>query len=80
VFGATGSIEFYFQPNAPTGVIQIGALWVESDTGSKFFYIDDGDTKQWVEFEGVAPEPVITLDGGTPSSITVYGDIDGGNP
>ena len=29
---------------------QVGDSWVNSVTGKKYSYFDDGDTKQWVEF------------------------------
>lgn len=28
-----------------------GDVWVDSDTGIKYTYIDDGDSQQWVELE-----------------------------
>lgn len=48
---------------APTGVLQAGQMWWESDTGSLYIYYDDGDSKQWVMLvPGTPGSPQITAD------------------
>jgi hypothetical protein len=33
-------------PTAPV----LGDVWIDSNTGIQYFYIDDGDSLQWIEF------------------------------
>jgi len=44
-----GSERISFRSSAPPDP-QVGDSWVNSVTGKKYSYFDDGDTKQWVEF------------------------------
>lgn len=41
--------EFYFQATPPTPTSP-GAEWIDSDTGVKYTWVDDGTSAQWVEF------------------------------
>jgi hypothetical protein len=50
---------------APTGTLQAGQMWWESDTGSLYIYYNDGDSSQWVM---VVP--------GAPTMPKVVGDLD----
>jgi hypothetical protein len=48
--GGGGTITVTFGTQPPTSGNTVGDQWVDANTGSKFEYIDDGDTLQWVEF------------------------------
>jgi hypothetical protein len=63
--GQTGAIEGVFSVNGHTGDVVLisysdtapsdagaGDLWFESDTGSFYAYLNDGDSLQWVEING----------------------------
>lgn len=77
--GAGGGAQVYYSDSVPTSP-SAGDFWFESDTGSFFVYIDDGDSLQWVEVNG---QPGPTGDVGAtgeagatgptgPSGITKY--------
>lgn len=36
--------------DGPPGNVPAGTLWWEADTGNTFIFYDDGDSKQWVQF------------------------------
>jgi hypothetical protein len=56
--GITTSVIIADTP--PVGVAH-GTLWWESDTGNTFIFYDDGDSKQWVQFNvSSAPANVVT--------------------
>lgn len=42
--------EFYYTGSAPSGsFITTGSLWIDSDTGYMFAYIDDGSDRVWIQ-------------------------------
>jgi hypothetical protein len=42
--------EFYYTASAPSGsFITTGSLWIDSDSGYMFAYIDDGSDKVWIQ-------------------------------
>jgi len=51
--GATGvgGNNFTFSTNAPVGSTH-GDMWMDSNVGSFFVYVNDGDSTQWVEVSG----------------------------
>jgi hypothetical protein len=49
--GDTGGNNFTFSTNAPVGATH-GDIWMDSDDGSFFVYVNDGDSTQWVEVSG----------------------------
>jgi len=56
--GITTSVIIADTP--PVGVVH-GTLWWEADTGNTFIYYDDGDSKQWVQFNvSSLPENAVT--------------------
>jgi len=76
--GGAGAQVYY--SDAPPSSPSSGDFWFESDTGSFYVYIDDGDSLQWVEVNG---QPGPTGDAGPtgntgatgptgPSGITKY--------
>lgn len=74
--GGTGSLIFFYQDNAPTGVQTPGAYWFDSDSGQLYIYVDDGNTQQWVQSVGIeGPSGPIGPTGSTgptgPPSITL---------
>lgn len=50
---------------APTGTLQNGQTWWESDTGNLYIYYNDGDSSQWV-----------MIAAGNPAMPPVAGDLD----
>jgi hypothetical protein len=53
-----GSITVTFDTQPPATGNTVGDQWIDSNSGSLFKFIDDGDSLQWVEFgttPGVAP-------------------------
>jgi len=51
--GATGGGGVWIG-ETPPGVPEPGDLWYESDTGIFSLYYDDGNTKQWVQVNGLS--------------------------
>lgn len=49
--GEVGGNNFTFGATAPAGA-SAGDMWFDSIAGSLLFYIDDGDSQQWVEVSG----------------------------
>lgn len=45
----------------------VGDIWVDSDTGIKYTYIDDGNSQQWVELEA---DLVLSSGGGTAAATS----------
>tara|TARA_Y100001937_G_scaffold95934_1_gene130344 strand:+ start:1008 stop:1325 length:318 start_codon:yes stop_codon:yes gene_type:complete len=43
-----GSSRVSFRSTKPKNAY-VGDEWINAETGKKYCYIDDGDTKQWVE-------------------------------
>jgi hypothetical protein len=39
----------YYQNTAPTGTIPLESIWIHSDTGIQYNYINDGNSNQWVQ-------------------------------
>ena len=39
----------YYQNSTPTGTIPLESIWVHSDTGIQYIYINDGNSNQWVQ-------------------------------
>ena len=39
----------YYQNTTPTGTIPLESIWVHSDTGIQYIYINDGNSNQWVQ-------------------------------
>jgi len=47
---ATNRVNFYYQALPPTGAgVTGGSRWMNSETGTEYIYINDGDTNQWVQ-------------------------------
>ena len=44
--------QIYYSDTVPSDA-NTGDFWFESDTGSFFAYLDDGDSLQWVEVGGL---------------------------
>lgn len=55
--GEAGGAPVYSSaaPTSPSA----GDVWIDSDTGIEYTYVDDGDTSQWVEF---GPSSIVTGD------------------
>jgi hypothetical protein len=47
--GSQGAVKVTISPTPPDEA-GIGDVWIESTTGIQYFYVDDGDSFQWVEF------------------------------
>ena len=52
VNGHTGDVSIISYSDTPPSNPGAGDLWFESDTGSFFAYLNDGDSNQWVEING----------------------------
>jgi len=52
VNGHTGDVTIITYSKDPPNKPGAGDLWFESDTGSFYAYLDDGDSLQWVEING----------------------------
>ena len=39
----------YYQNSTPTGTIPLESIWIHSDTGIQYNYINDGNGNQWVQ-------------------------------
>jgi len=50
--GGGGSITVTVDTIPPASGNTIGDIWIDTDTGKEFRWIDDGDSYQWVEFGG----------------------------
>ena len=80
--GLTGTLKYYISGSTPSGVINNGDKWFNTETGVELTYITDADGSQWVQTNGGAgvsnaatggtySNGTITLLGtGTLSSIT----------
>jgi hypothetical protein len=55
----------------------LGDVWIDTDTGIQYFYIDDGNSTQWVEFSNPGTlgftGSVGTGSGGGLTASQVYG-------
>lgn len=47
--GSGGGITFTYAATAP-GAPLAGDIWIDSDTGISYTYVNDGSSSQWVEF------------------------------
>lgn len=45
---ASGGNEFFYQNTSPVGPTH-GDRWINSDDGSEYVYIDDGNSLQWIQ-------------------------------
>ena len=50
--GGSTSGGFTFSPTAPPSTSTPGHRWLDSTSGILYTYVDDGDTKQWVDLSG----------------------------
>ncbi len=46
--GGGGGNDFYYQNNAPVGATY-GDRWLNSDSGSEYVFVYDGDSSQWIQ-------------------------------
>lgn len=46
--GPTGSFEFYFQTTPPSAQ-NLGARWIDSDTGVEYVWVNDGVSNLWMQ-------------------------------
>lgn len=47
---ATNRVNFYYQALPPTGAgVTGGSRWMNSETGTEYIYINDGNSNQWVQ-------------------------------
>ena len=67
--GGGGGAQVYYS-DAPPASPNDGDFWFESDTGSFYVYLDDGDSLQWVEVNG---QPGPTGDVGATGEIGATG-------
>jgi len=65
--GGGGGAQVYYS-DAPPASPNDGDFWFESDTGSFYVYLDDGDSLQWVEVNG---QPGATAEGGGGTDLSV---------
>jgi hypothetical protein len=74
--GGGTSITVTFDEHPPSSGNTVGDQWIDSSTGVKFEYIDDGDTFQWVEFgTGASANQVIDLTAVTTDIIPVQSNV-----
>jgi plastocyanin len=52
--GGGGTITFDTDP--PESGNSVGDIWIDSNSGIKYHFFDDGDSLQWVEFGPISPE------------------------
>jgi hypothetical protein len=83
--GASGATEFYFQNFSPTGSstssISNGAIWLHSETGVLYTYVNDSNTYQWVTPTFMSGPTGPTGPGGGPIGATgPTGDIGATGP
>lgn len=57
----------------PPASAQVGDIWIESDTGIEYHYYSDGDTAQWVEFNGTSIPSSLTVNDLTVTTTTKVG-------
>jgi hypothetical protein len=54
IVGGGGGNNFTFGSTLPASP-SAGDIWFDSELGSVFFYVDDGNSQQWVEIGGGGP-------------------------
>ena len=67
----SGSSTVTFNVAPPESGNTVGDVWIDSNTGVEFVWVEDEDTSQWVEFGGVGLQVEPTLE-----NITVTGTLD----
>ena len=67
----SGSSTVTFNVAPPESGNTVGDVWIDSNTGVEFVWVEDEDTSQWVEFGGVGLQVQPTLE-----NITVTGTLD----
>jgi hypothetical protein len=71
-----GGLNYYVLPIAPTGVtLNNGDRWFDTTTGAEVVYINDGDSKQWIQPNNAAQSssPVSYYTASTYSSMISFG-------
>jgi hypothetical protein len=64
---ASDLIPFFYQETAPSSPdLIVGSRWIDSDTGIEYVYVDDGNTKQWMQ-------PYVNSGGSAVSIINAVG-------
>jgi hypothetical protein len=53
--GSEGNLDITTSSTPPAGA-QYGDVWLDEATGIQYFYFNDGDTDQWVEFSNVGSQ------------------------
>jgi len=52
--GVTGGVNFTFATIPPAGATA-GDQWLDSNSGTLFIYVDDGNSSQWIDLMGFGP-------------------------
>ena len=47
--GGSSNLQYYISGSTPTGIINSGDRWFNTQTGIELVYINDGDSQQWVQ-------------------------------
>jgi hypothetical protein len=71
-----GGLNYYVLPSAPTGVtLNNGDRWFDTTTGAEVVYINDGDSRQWIQPNNAAQSssPVSYYTASTYSSMISFG-------
>jgi hypothetical protein len=69
--GSAGAVVATISATPPS-TPSLGDVWIDSATGIQYFYVDDGDSAQWVEFSN--PGTIGTGGaGGSLSASQIYG-------
>lgn len=71
-----GGLNYYVLPSAPTGVtLNNGDRWFDTTTGAEVVYINDGDSKQWIQPNNAAQSssPVSYYTASTYSAMIAFG-------
>jgi hypothetical protein len=71
-----GGLNYYVLPSAPTGVtLNNGDRWFDTTTGAEVVYINDGDSRQWIQPNNAAQSssPVSYYTASTYSSMIAFG-------
>lgn len=76
VFTGTSGLAYYVTGSTPTGVSLIsGDRWFDTTTGAEVVYINDGDSKQWIQPNNAAQSssPVSYYTASTYSAMISFG-------
>ena len=71
-----GGLNYYVLPSTPTGVtLNNGDRWFDTTTGAEVVYINDGDSRQWIQPNNAAQSssPVSYYTASTYSSMIAFG-------